>query len=590
MSDINSVVQIIVSRSGAKAYSGMVAGTGWFVNTDVPEGTMLTNAHVVRDAKTVSIRMPCNHSLDIPVYVQGMSTDLDLAVIRLDKNELNLVKRMLKDKYNVDQIPTLQFTDSDAVHPTRYDTLKAPRVFARGYPLGTEYQQVTDGRISGIKHAREQEYIVTTATINPGNSGGPAVDESGNVIGINSMKINGAEGINMIIPSNRIQRMLPHLLNNAENEKELEMIIEAAQMMHGTIPTQKQVHEMKELMEEMESVDMKEVVSKWNQNNLGGFKKCKGIVQPVKMSDWFKKHVHEKVGNHELFEQVVMNIHNNNFDEVHEMRTEGFSSYLCEPCGASSCKKCKKNLSPSIIPPRSLHMPRLGYRYSNSSGESTLKYYGIENESNIKTGVIVSDVVKNGMFDRAGVENYDFIYKVSTERGEFDVDNYGETWIDNLSVSLKLNDIIHRTPFGQEIVLHVVNQNGEEMEKKMHYNYLEEKYKPSIRFMDSMHDLNFQNQVLNLAGVILKTLRMEDVMEHQLGKYMDPHNQNEFKVVVADIDTRSPAYKARNLQPGDVLTKINEDEVSSNWEGFVNQVKNLKSVVLEVESGALTII
>ena len=45
----------------SQSYSGMVAGTGWFVNTDVPEGTMLTNAHVVRDAKTVSIRMPCNH-------------------------------------------------------------------------------------------------------------------------------------------------------------------------------------------------------------------------------------------------------------------------------------------------------------------------------------------------------------------------------------------------------------------------------------------------------------------------------------------------------------------------------------------------
>lgn len=588
MSSINSVVQIIVSKAGSKAFSGMVAGTGWFPKADVPEGTMLTNAHVVRDAKSVFIRMPCNHTLDIPVFVQGLSTDLDLAVIRLDQKELDLVKSMLKEKYDVDEIPTLELADSDSVHPTRYDTLKAPRVFARGYPLGTEYQQVTDGRISGIKHAREQEYIVTTATINPGNSGGPAVDEHSKVIGINSMKINGAEGINMIIPSNRIKRMLPHLMNNADNEKELEAIIQAAQMMHGAVPTQHQIHEMKHLLQDFDDVDMKEVVSKWNQNTLGGFKKCNGIVQPVLISDWFKKHVHEKEGNKKLFNEVLTNILEDNVSKVQEMRAEGFSTYLCGHTNAKSCKTCgKRKMSPSIIPPRSLHMPRLGFRYSNSSGAPTLKHY--EAPDHIKSGIIVSDVVENSMFDRAGVQKYDFIYKVSTERGEFEIDNYGESWISNLSVSLKINDIIHRTPFGQDITLHTL-KDGEMEEKVMHYNYLEEKYKPSIRFMDSMHDLNFQNQVVNMAGVILKTLRMEDVMEHQLGKYMDPHLQNKFKVVVADIDTKSPAFHSRNLRPGDVLYKINDQEVGKSWKEFVGQISNLKSVVLEAENGSITII
>lgn len=589
MSNINSVVQIIVSKAGSKAFSGMVAGTGWFPKADVPEGTMLTNAHVVRDAKAVFIRMPCDHSLDIPVYVQGLSTDLDLAVIRLDKKELKMVKSMLKEKYDVDAIPTLELGDSDSVHPTRYDTLKAPRVFARGYPLGTEYQQVTDGRISGIKHAREQEYIVTTATINPGNSGGPAVDESSKVIGINSMKINGAEGINMIIPSNRIKRMLPHLMNNADNEKELEMVIQAANMMHSAVPTQKQIHEMKSLLEDFENIDMKEVVSTWNKNNLGGFKKCNGIVQPVLMSDWFKKHVHEKEGNKKLFNEVLTHIIGNNIEEVHEMRSEGFSSYLCAHENAASCKNCgKKSLSPSIIPPRSLHMPRLGFRFSNSSGEPTLKHY--EAPDAIKTGIIVSDVVEGSMFDRSGIEKYDFIYKVSTERGDFEIDNYGESWISTLSVSLKINDIIHRTPFGQDITLHLMKKGGDLQERSLHYNYLEEKYKPSIRFMDSMHDLNFQNQVVNMAGVILKTMRMEDVMEHQLGKYMNPHLQNQFKIVVADIDTRSPAFHSRNLRPGNVLYKINDELVAKSWKDFVRQISSLKSVVLEVENGSITII
>ncbi len=579
MSEINSVVQIIVSQNGAKAFNAMVAGTGWFAEL-LPEGAMLTNAHVVHNAKSVFIRMPCAHSVDIPVYVQGLSTDLDLAIIRLDTPELDMVKNLLLEKYGTNAIPTLQLADSDKVHPSRYDTLKAPRVYARGYPLGTEYQQVTDGRISGIKHAREQEYIVTTATINPGNSGGPAVNEEGHVVGINSMKMNGAEGINMIIPSNRIKRMIPYLLDNHNNEEELEHVMEAARMMHG-VPSAEQISSMRDMIPE---VDFKEVVSTWNKNNLGGFKKVNGIVSPVTIKDWFKKHVHKKAGGHKLFYDVVSFIHNDEIEKVQSMRREGFSNYLCEEC--STTKACK-TLAPSIVPPRSLHMPRLGFRYSNSSGEKTMRYYNAEQDMQ---GVIVSDVIPGGMMDRAGISKYDFIYKVETERGDFEIDNYGECWVTELSVSLTLNDIIHRTPFGEDIVLHVMKKGGDLHEITMAYTYLQDKYKPSIRFMDSMHDLNYQNEVANVGGVLLKTLRMEDVMEHQIGKYMDPHLQNEFKVVVSDIDTKSPAYMSRNMRPGDVLAKINDEPVAKSWKGFVQQLTGLKSVALEVENGSITII
>ena len=135
-----------------------------------------------------------------------------------------------------------------------------------------------------------------------------------------------------------------------------------------------------------------------------------------------------------------------------------------------------------------------------------------------------------------------------------------------------------------------MKKDGSFEEKELEYNFLQEKYKPTIRFMDSMHDLNYQNQVANVAGVLLKTLRMEDVMEHQISKYTNPHLQNQFKVVVADIDTKSPAYKSRNLRPGDVLTKINDQEVADSWKGFVEQLSGLKSVALEVENGSITII
>ena len=61
------------------------------------------------------------------------------------------------------------------------------------------------------------EYLIQNyATINPGNSGGPLIDESGNVIGVNSIKITSAEGIGFAIPINIIKPIVDKLRNNGQ--------------------------------------------------------------------------------------------------------------------------------------------------------------------------------------------------------------------------------------------------------------------------------------------------------------------------------------------------------------------------------------
>ena len=167
----------------------------------------------------VFIRLPAAHKEDIRAYIHGISSDLDLAVLSFKPAELAKVKSILKQRYNIDSIPTLKLADSDTVHPRLYKNPTRAAIYARGYPLGTEYQMTTAGIVSGLKHTRNQVYIVTTATINSGNSGGPAVNEEGDVVGINSMKLvsRGVEEVNMIIPSNRIKRTLPQLMDNSEN-------------------------------------------------------------------------------------------------------------------------------------------------------------------------------------------------------------------------------------------------------------------------------------------------------------------------------------------------------------------------------------
>ena len=79
--ELNSVVQIIATQS-KPAFSHMVAGSGWFP-ADYEEGIIITNAHVVNGSEAIFIRMPCAHTTDVRVYVRGISTDLDIAVLYL---------------------------------------------------------------------------------------------------------------------------------------------------------------------------------------------------------------------------------------------------------------------------------------------------------------------------------------------------------------------------------------------------------------------------------------------------------------------------------------------------------------------------
>lgn len=97
-------------------------------------------------------------------------------------------------------------------------------VYAIGNPIGYEFQRtVTGGIISAfnrtIKIQENDEYVYmsnliqTDATINPGNSGGPLINESGQVVGINTIKITSAEGIGFAIPINIIKPIIEKLNN-----------------------------------------------------------------------------------------------------------------------------------------------------------------------------------------------------------------------------------------------------------------------------------------------------------------------------------------------------------------------------------------
>ena len=183
-------------------YIAREQGVGSGVVVD-PSGYILTNAHVVEHATSVTVlifrhRNKQTGSIEdaerFTAKILGRDTLTDLALLKVETTGL----------------PTLKLADSDQVHVGQL-------AMAFGSPLGLE-NTVTMGVISStqrqLNSATPVVYLQTDAAINPGNSGGPLVDIRGEVIGMNTLiasQSGGSEGVGFSIPSNTIRLVYEQL-------------------------------------------------------------------------------------------------------------------------------------------------------------------------------------------------------------------------------------------------------------------------------------------------------------------------------------------------------------------------------------------
>ncbi|MEO7276704.1 MAG: trypsin-like peptidase domain-containing protein [Sphingomicrobium sp.] len=165
------------------------AGSGAIV--DGARGLVITNFHVIRNARTVEVGLKDGrHFAAVPV---ALAPNLDLAVLRIGATNL----------------PSLALADSSKLQVGDY-------VVAIGNPFGIG-QTVTSGIVSATNRTLGQDdgrrFIQTDAPINPGNSGGPLIDLAGRVVGINSAlfspsQAKGNVGIGFAIPSNVVAQVV----------------------------------------------------------------------------------------------------------------------------------------------------------------------------------------------------------------------------------------------------------------------------------------------------------------------------------------------------------------------------------------------
>jgi len=168
-------------------------GTGFLINED---GEIVTNAHVVRNAKSLWIQIPSLGKRILDAEVVGECPDRDIALLRLTKESKEIIGKELG------ALSFLQLGNSDLVR-------RADEVMALGYPLGQQSLKSTTGVISG----REGGLIQISAAINSGNSGGPLLNLNGEVIGINSSKQVGStvDNVAYMIPINDLRVALSDL-------------------------------------------------------------------------------------------------------------------------------------------------------------------------------------------------------------------------------------------------------------------------------------------------------------------------------------------------------------------------------------------
>lgn len=170
------------------------AGTAFFINSD---GELITNAHVVDQAQVVYIQIPTIGKRRFEVQVLAVSPERDLALLKLSDNDLKQIKQIL----GKDQLVYLNFGDSDKIE-------RADKIMALGYPLGQHGLKSTTGVVSGREHLSGQHFIQISAPLNKGNSGGPSLNNSGEVIGVNSAIIQGAQNVGYIVPINDVRLFL----------------------------------------------------------------------------------------------------------------------------------------------------------------------------------------------------------------------------------------------------------------------------------------------------------------------------------------------------------------------------------------------
>lgn len=197
---VSSVVGITTVQGPTNFFNEQIEGLGSGVVVD-SSGYILTNSHVVGDGNVNQIDVLFENGDQLSGELLWNDSLLDLAVVKVNASGLDIAELGNSDLLQVGELAV-----------------------AIGNPLGLEFQRtVTSGVISGLHRSIRigpsvvmEDLIQTDASINHGNSGGPLLNSQGQVIGINTAKVQGGEGLGFAIPINSVKQIIENVVNNGD--------------------------------------------------------------------------------------------------------------------------------------------------------------------------------------------------------------------------------------------------------------------------------------------------------------------------------------------------------------------------------------
>lgn len=198
MDSVVGITTVVMTREWIWERPQEGVGSGVIVDN---KGYILTNSHVIGDGRARSINVLFEDGQTTEGEVLWYDTLLDLAVVKAEGRNLHVAEMGDSDDLNVGELAV-----------------------AIGNPLGLDFQRsVTSGVISGLHRSiRIDQYnviedlIQTDASINPGNSGGPLLNSQGQVIGINTAKMQTGEGLGFAIPINLAKPIVEEVIKDGE--------------------------------------------------------------------------------------------------------------------------------------------------------------------------------------------------------------------------------------------------------------------------------------------------------------------------------------------------------------------------------------
>tara|TARA_B110000091_G_scaffold46583_1_gene51067 strand:+ start:4419 stop:6359 length:1941 start_codon:yes stop_codon:yes gene_type:complete len=610
MGYLPEVVRIIAAQMGGPS-GGKAIGTGFFLAVDgklvKEEGLLLTNAHVVSNSPVVKIMTTFIEHQALPVTVVAVCHDRDLALLKVEPQVQQWLKRELKSRFKLDHIPALSFGDSDRLRVGN-------KVHAVGHPLGLIDQQFTSGDYQGPVHLNNEIRGLSGALINGGNSGGPLIKKMSSatassatagkeqsfeglhyfqpsryeLVGVNTFKLTGAnvDGENGFIHANTVTTVLPTLMaplaTRYDREKSVQAMVTQLKT-SGLSARPSTIIALHDHLTEKESKLMQDdtLACNWVEYNLGGL--VRG--QPRTFQSWLMRHVvspnnhHLHRGGPELLSKVLDYAHRDDWAGLSEWKGSRRWTKVREAMAPTTTPESMPSVVRMLPPPAAhIHSPQIGITSQPIFTNDILVHYECPRNNKggwVATGgVLVSAVQPHSLYMQAGGQAGDLIHRFRNATTSASLTAGGTWYSKKRDLPMSLTDLCNDTPINEEITLGVVRPGGKSFELTLTNREPTYQELPHVRQTYGFCDEGrFESeQRVQVQGIHFAPLRLQHVSMFKLLEFMSPQNRYGFHVVVETVSPESPAYATDAIHAGAVVTHVNDEPIAQTWQGVKAQL------------------